>query len=66
VTGSVLHHGCEVDPGAAVTDSILAPNVRVGEDAVVEAGCVIGQGAAIDPGATVPAGSRIEPAEEVS
>jgi mannose-1-phosphate guanylyltransferase len=66
VSDSVLHRACELDPGARVEGSILAPNVRVGTNAVVEPGCVIGQGAAIDPGATVPAGSRVEPAEEVS
>ena len=66
VAGSVLHRNCEIDPGAKVADSILAPDVRVGRDAVVEAGCVIGQGAAIDPGARVAGGSRIEPAEEVA
>jgi mannose-1-phosphate guanylyltransferase len=65
VRESVLHRSCEIDPGAEVIGSILAPSVRVGARAVVEPGCVIGQGAAIDPGATVPAGSRIEPAAEV-
>jgi mannose-1-phosphate guanylyltransferase len=65
VSESVLHENCEIDARAEVRGSILAANVRVGEGAIVEPGCVIGQGAAILPGATVPAGSRIEPAEEV-
>jgi mannose-1-phosphate guanylyltransferase len=66
VSGTVLHASCEIDPGAEVEDSILAPNVRVGHGARVGPDCVIGQGASIDPGSEVGSGSRIEPAEEVT
>jgi mannose-1-phosphate guanylyltransferase len=67
-----IHHrgalldGVEVEPGAVVRGSIIGPNARVGEDAIVRglsvlgAGCVVGernvldQGVRINPGVILP------------
>ncbi|CAN5417301.1 hypothetical protein BH10ACT11_BH10ACT11_04870 [soil metagenome] len=59
LTGSVALGDCELDRGASVTGSILAPGVFVGAGATVEDGSVIGSGARIEPGARVAAGSRV-------
>jgi mannose-1-phosphate guanylyltransferase len=64
VSRSVLLEGCRIGAGASISDSILAPEVEVGERGAV-AQAVIGAGARIAAGAAVRPGARVQPAEVV-
>ena len=59
VKGTILWNDVVVYSKASIVDSILASNVRVGEDARIGAGSVIAHDAAIEPGAELPADSRV-------
>ncbi|MBD5634367.1 MAG: NDP-sugar synthase [Candidatus Eremiobacteraeota bacterium] len=67
---AVLWDGVHVDIGARISEAILASNVRVGREAVVENGAVIGHdttieaGTVLEPDARVSSPSRV--AEEVA
>ena len=59
VKGTVLWNDVVIYSNAHIVDSILASNVRVGEDARIGAGSVIAHDAAIEPGTDLPADSRV-------
>jgi mannose-1-phosphate guanylyltransferase len=63
VKGTILWSDVVVYSNASIVDSILASNVRVGEDARIGAGSVIAHDAAIEPGVDLPANSRVVAAE---
>jgi mannose-1-phosphate guanylyltransferase len=66
VSESVLLDGCRVEPRAEIRGAILAPAVRVGEDARIGPGSVVGEGAQIAPGAQLSDDARVAPEEMVT
>jgi mannose-1-phosphate guanylyltransferase len=51
VDGSLVQAGARIGRHAVVRDSIVGPNVLIGEGATVEGLTVLGDGAAVEPGA---------------
>ena len=62
---AVLWDGVQVESGARVSESILASNVRIGREAVVEAGAVIGHDASIEPGTVLEPDARVAAPDRV-
>lgn len=52
VDHSVLFYGVRIGRGARVTDSVIMPNVTIGEDAVVHR-AIIGEGTVVEAGAVI-------------
>ncbi len=66
VSGSVVLVNGRIGAAAQVTDSILAPGVRIGDGARVGPDAVLGEGSEVRAGAEVGAGARIAPGETVA
>jgi len=66
VSGSVVLARSRIESNATVTESIIAPGVRVGAGARIGPGAVLGEGARVDAGAELGAGARLAPGELVS
>jgi NDP-sugar pyrophosphorylase family protein len=59
VRHAVLWDHVRIDAGARVSESILASNVHVGREAVVQEGAVVGQDASIEPGTVLEPDARV-------
>ncbi len=62
---AVLWDGVRIEPGARVSEAILASNVVVGHEAVVEAGAVVGHEAEIEPGTVLEPDARVSAPEGI-
>ncbi|MFY9488257.1 MAG: NDP-sugar synthase [Solirubrobacterales bacterium] len=58
--GAVLQRGCSVGSNVSITDTIIGPDVVIGDGATIAAGSVIGEGARIEAGAQIAADSRVD------
>jgi len=66
VRRSILFDRVVIGAGASVSGSILCADVRIGDNAIVEPGCVLGRGAVIGDGVHLVHGTRVMPGEVIS
>lgn len=59
--GTILMNGCKVGENSVITDSILCEQVRVGDDCIIETGCVIGANCKLGNGVHIKKGTILPP-----
>jgi mannose-1-phosphate guanylyltransferase len=61
VQRSVVLDGASIGAGTAISDAIVGPGARIGEECQIGAGAVLGEGALVGPGNVLEPGARIFP-----